>query len=149
MINLHNVKGIIIMKRAITALTLSLAASTLSFAEGSIDTDVIMAGLKDTKLIFSCDHPDAKVMFQITEEARVEVMYTLTEAGTLVAEENLQNTDKQCPNDTQIAVDDYCVQPICVIKDVRPPVKPQPNPTRSDFNAAQLEQKPVSLEEIF
>lgn len=137
------------MKRAITALTLSLAASTLTVAEESIDTDAIMSGLKDTKLIFSCDHPDAKIMFQITKEARAEVMYTLTEDGTLVAEQDMQITDKQCPNDTQIAVDDYCVQPMCVIKDVRPPIKPQPNTTRSDYNAAQLSGRPVSLNDIF
>lgn len=137
------------MKRAITALTLSLAASAMSFAEDSIDTDAIMSGLKDTKLIFSCDHPDAKVMFQVTKEARAEVVYTLSEEGKLVSEADLQKSKKQCPKDTQIAVDDYCVQPMCVIKDVRPPITPQSNTSRSDFNASQLSGKPTSLDDIF
>lgn len=136
------------MKFALSALCLSLTTSTLSFAEDSIDTAAIMSGLKETKLIFSCDHPDAKVVFQVTKEARAEVMYTLNAKGVLVAEQGLQKSDKQCPNDTQIGIEDYCVQPMCIIKDVRPPIKKN-KLSKVDANAAQLEQRTVSMDEIF
>ena len=136
------------MKIALATLSLTLASS-LSMADISIDTDAIMSGLEETKLIFSCEHPDAKVMFKITKEARAEVMYTLDAEGKLVAEQNLQSSGKLCPNNSQIEINEYCVQPVCIIKDVRPPIEPNSKLSRAELNSAQLAQKPVSIDEIF
>lgn len=90
------------MQRAITALILPITFSAISIADSQIETDSILSGLRETKLIFSCEHPDAKIMFQVTKEA----MYMLSEDGLLVATDGMKKDNKQCPNITQIPVDD-------------------------------------------
>tara|TARA_Y100000034_G_C6879207_1_gene402565 strand:+ start:522 stop:905 length:384 start_codon:yes stop_codon:yes gene_type:complete len=91
------------------------------------DTDAILSGIKDTKLIFNCDHEDAKVVFKVTDGAQATKMFMIDEEGSMIQENTLEVSAKQCPEKSQIPIGDYCVQPMCMIKEIAPAQK-KPNP---------------------
>ena len=110
------------MKRLLLALT-SASCMLGSVYASEFDTDAILSGIKDTKLIFNCDHEDAKVVFKVTDGAQATKMFMIDTDGTMIQEDTLEVSAKQCPEKSQIPVGDYCVQPMCLIKEVTPALK--------------------------
>lgn len=117
---------------------LLLTLASVSCMCGSVqaeefDADAILSGIKDTKLIFNCDNKDAKVVFKVTDGAQATKMFMIDDNGTLIQENTLPASAKQCPEESQIPVGDYCVQPMCMIKETTPALrKPNPLAEQSD-----------------
>ena len=63
----------------------------------------------------------------MTNGAQATKMFMIDDNGTLIQENTLPASAKQCPEESQIPVGDYCVQPMCMIKETTPALK-KPNP---------------------
>jgi hypothetical protein len=86
----------------------------------NINTAMIEEGLKTTKLQFSCGADDATLALEVTQMSQQKVIYDMSKNGKLELLKETSRNAKKCENEAQIPIGEYCVLPICLVKESVP-----------------------------
>lgn len=124
-------------KLAITLSTLFFLAPTQA---EPFKPQSLLEGIKETKLIFDCGHPDAEIIFKARERYTKE--HTVSEDGEIIEMKSID----VCAGTDLFPAGDYCVEALCLIKETTPTIPPagvQQN------NVNQLKLKAPSLDNLF